>query len=309
MRLEETLLRHLLEWMEEKPFEKAPGIRPTLPEYMLTIRLDGKEETLSFSYIKKTIRAAYRFFGWVIKHRIGYRDITQSWLDTLKPSRMPIEYKEHEAVTLDEIRAIAKAPVFTIRDKRIRAAAVLWFLSGIRVGAFVTLPIMAVDLDNLKIKQWPRLGVRTKFKKHATTDILNIPELLDVVREWDKEVRAALPDKGLWFAPYSPETGKIDNKITRAGEYRYQRPAKDLKVWLQRVGLPYHSPHKFRHGFAVIALKNAKDIQALKAVSQTLMHSNLSITDGVYGILSQIDVSDKMAEIGQKITSANNNKH
>jgi site-specific recombinase XerC len=60
-------------------------------------------------------------------------------------------------------------------------------------------------------------------------------------------------------------------------------------------------PHKFRHGNAVYALKLAKDIAALKAVSQTLMHSNLSITDGVYGILSQIDVSEQMAEIGKKI--------
>jgi site-specific recombinase XerC len=177
------------------------------------------------------------------------------------------------------------------------------FLSGIRVGAFVTLPLVAVDLDNLKIKQWPRLWVRTKHNKHATTYLLNIPDLLEVVREWDYEVRAALPDTGLWFAPYSPETGKFDSTITSAGECRYKRPAKDLKDWLQRVGLLYHSPHKFRHGFAVLALINAKDIQALKAVSQNLMHSNLSITDGVYGILSQIDVGKQMSKIGQKIIS------
>lgn len=229
LRLEETLLRHLLEWVADKPFDKVTNIRPALPEYMLTIRLDGKEEILSPTYIKKNIRAAYRFFRWLIIHRIGYKDITQSWLDTLKPPRMPIEYKEHEAVTLEEIRAIARAPVFTVRDKRIRASAVFWFLSGVRVGAFVTLPLGAVDLVNLKIKQWPRLGVRTKFSKHATTNMLNIPDLLEVVREWDKEVRMKLTDKGLWFAPCSPETGKIDPSITHAGEYRSQRPAKDLR--------------------------------------------------------------------------------
>jgi hypothetical protein len=38
-------------------------------------------------------------------------------------------------------------------------------------------------------------------------------------------------------------------------------------------------------------LKNAKDVSALKAVSQNLMHSNLSIPDGVYGILSETDVN------------------
>ena len=37
---------------------------------------------------------------------------------------------------------------------------------------------------------------------------------------------------------------------------------------------------------AVYALKKVKDVPALKAVSQNLIHSNLSITDGVYGIFS-----------------------
>ncbi len=81
--------------------------------------------------------------------------------------------------------AIANAPVFTMRDRRIRASAVFWFLSGIRIGAFVSLPIKAVDIENMTVKQWPReLGVKTKFQKHATTFLLNIPELLQVVIDW-----------------------------------------------------------------------------------------------------------------------------
>jgi hypothetical protein len=69
--------------------------------------------------------------------------------------------------------------------------------------------------------------------------------------------------------------------------------------WLKKVYLPYHSPHKFRHGNAVYSIKLAKDIAALKAVSQNLMHSNLSITDGVYGILSQTDLREQIALLGQ----------
>jgi len=45
----------------------------------------------------------------------------------------------------------------------------------------------------------------------------------------------------------------------------------------------------------------AKDIAALKAVSQNLMHSNLSITDGVYGILSEIDTRERILGLGQVI--------
>ena len=81
------------------------------------------------------------------------------------------------------------------------------------------------------------------------------------------------------------------------------RARKDLKEWLKKVGLPYHSPHKFRHGHAVYALKRAKDVPALQAVSQNLMHTNLSVTDGVYGILSEADVRGQIESLGKRITS------
>ena len=303
MHLEENWLRHLLEWANEKLFSQAPIIRPTLPEYILTARLDGKGQKLSPAYTKKVIRASFRFFSWLKTHQRGYKNITVGWIDTLKPPRMTIEYKEHEAVTLEEIRAIARAPVHTLRDRRIRAAAVFWFLSGIRIGAFVSLPLAAVDLDNLALQQWPKLGVRTKFNKHATTYLLNIPDLLFVIRDWDREVRQICGNDGLWFAPFSPETGEIIPGANQVGDQRHTRARKDLSDWLKKVELPYHSPHKFRHGHAVYALKLAKDVPALKAVSQNLMHSNLSITDGVYGILSDIDVKGQIASLGQKIVS------
>ena len=58
------------------------------------------------------------------------------------------------------------------------------------------------------------------------------------------------------------------------------------------------STHKFRHGHAVYALKNANDITTLKAISQNLMHANLSVTDGVYGILSETDVRKQIKLLG-----------
>jgi site-specific recombinase XerC len=301
IRLEETWLRHVLEWANDKPFEQAPRIRPTFPEYMLSARLDGEKSQLSTVYIKKVVSAGKRFSGWLVKHHTGFSGvITPAWLDTLKAPRLETEAKEHEAVTLDEILAMAVAPVYSLRDRRIRAAAVFWFLSGIRIGAFVTLPICAVNLNDWSIKQWPSLGVRTKFTKRATTYLLDIPELMGVVREWDRQVRSNLPETSFWFAPLSPETETFDASIIEVGDHRQQRASKDLKEWLERVGLKYHSPHKFRHGHAVYGLQHSKDVADLKAVSQNLMHSNLSITDGVYGILSSADVGKRIASLGQK---------
>jgi hypothetical protein len=65
--------------------------------------------------------------------------------------------------------------------------------------------------------------------------------------------------------------------------------------------MQYHSAHKFRHGHAVYALKQSKDIADLKAVSLNLMHSYLSITDGVYGILSTADVGKRILGLGNQL--------
>lgn len=299
-RLEETWLRHLLEWADNQSFDHAPKIRPTFSEYMLTARMDEMDgERLSPIYVRHVIRAAHRFFQWVTNHQKGFSSISQAWLDTLKPPRMTIEPSEHEIVTLEEVRAIASAPVRSIGELRIRAAAVFLFLSGIRIGAFVTLPLSAVNLKDRSVKQWPRLGVRTKFSKHATTFLLDIPDLLEVVKQWDDEVRQVLPPTGFWFAPISPETGQIDPNISSVGSHRNVRARKDLEVFLKASGLPYHSPHKFRHGNAVYCLKLAKDVHDLKAISQNLMHANLSVTDGVYGILSYMDVGQQIGALGK----------
>ena len=298
-RLEESRLRHFLEWANDQPFDRVVKIRPTFPEYVLHNRIDGKDESLSYVYTEKVIRTAYRFLKWLTTHKRGFATIDKFYIDTLKPPPMEKYYKEHEAVTIDEIRAIASAPVETLGERRIRASAVLWFLSGIRIGAFVSLPLEAVDLDNLAIKQWPKLGVRTKFQKRATTFLLNIPELLEVTDEWNKEVRDICGDDGLWFAKLSPDSGKIIPGARKAGEHRSSIASRDLKQWLKKVNLPYHSPHKFRHGHAVYAIKMAKDIAAFKAISQNLMHSNLSITDGVYGMFSEKDIKEQIICLGQ----------
>jgi integrase len=264
---------------------------------MLEARLDGSREVLSPAYVRKVIRSAYNFFQWLRTHKRGFGLIDQAWLDTLKPPRMTIEYKEHEAVTIEEVLAIAHAPVFTMRDRRIRASAVFWFLSGIRIGAFVSLPIKAVDIENLTVNQWPKLGVKTKFQKHATTFLLDIPELLKVVIDWDNLVQSNPQKDSYWFAPLSPETGELDLEQIEVGSNRGQRARKDLEDWLFRVGLPYHSPHKFRHGFAVYAIKHAKDMSDMKAISQNLMHANISITDGIYGGLSDMDIKKQITSL------------
>jgi integrase len=107
--------------------------------------------------------------------------------------------------------------------------------------------------------------------------------------------------EGYWFAPFSPATDTFDPKIKEVGKNRHKRARKDFQDWCERAGLKYYSPHKFRHGHAVYALKKAKDIQALKAGSQNLMHVNISITDGDYGMLTDKDVRGQIITLGQSV--------
>jgi integrase len=265
--------------------------------------LDGKEKPLSRAYATKIVRAGIRFFKWLRSNRRGYKAITPTWLATLKPPRTSIGEPQFKAVSFEEVCNMAQAPAAQLWEMRIRAAAVFMFLSGIRVGALVSLPLAAIDLESRTIKQWPSLGVRTKFGKHATTYLLDVPELNGVIEEWDQLVRSAVPDDGYWFAPFNTLEGGFANEVDSIGQYRYVRVRKDLRRWLESVELPYRSPHQFRHGHAVYALKQAQDVADLKAVSMNLMHSNLSITDGVYGIMSQRDISKRIQGLGKTLAT------
>lgn len=281
-KLEQTYIRYLLEWADSVPFSKAPSITPTFPEYIHTARLDGKKESTSPTHIKKILATARRFFLWLSENDRECRSIKVAWINKLKAKRLSDIPQTKEYVTLEEITRIAQAPVENLAERRIRAAAVFWYLSGIRIGAFVTLPIKAVDLENRYVYQFTSLGVHTKNGKSAKTILFPIPELLEVCKEWDREIREVLPENGFWFAPLLPDTGEIDPNCFEPNDTRSMIARRNLKDWLAKVGLPYHSPHKFRHGHVHYGQAHSKTQEDYKAISQNVMHSTTGITDQFY---------------------------
>jgi integrase len=308
LKREQTYMRYLLLWANDQSFKHAPSIRPTFPEFMLSNRLDGDEKNLSVVYIKKTLATARLFFTWLADNEPGYKSIKQAWVKTIKVKRLSDVPKTKEAVTLEEIQAIAACPARTLFERRARAAAVFLYLSGMRIGAFVSLPIQAVDIPNRKVIQYPTLGVRTKNRKHGITYLLDIPELLKVVQDWDNEIRSTLPPNGFWFAPLSPETGKIDPSIVSIGEHRSTLARRNIKEWIVSNGLPYHSPHKFRHGHIHYGLERAKDIADFKAVSLNAMHSSMEITDEFYSVLNNDELQSRISTLGKEHSEKNDNQ-
>jgi integrase len=305
---ETTYIRYILEWAGSVYFKKASSIRPTLPEYMLSARLSDKQGQLSPSTIKKTLATARRFFSWLKDNRSEFHSLKQVWINSLKSKRLNETPKNTEAVTLDEIMAIASAPVESIIERRIQASAVFWFLSGVRIGAFISLPLKAIDIQNRVILQDPSLGVRTKNHKYGKTTLLNIPELLQVVNEWDQEVRAILSEDGFWFAPLRPDTGELDLRYLEIGEHRETLARKNLKTWLEKVNLPYHSPHKFRHGHVHYASSFATTIEDYKAISLNVMHSSMEITDQFYSVLNDSQVKNRISSLGKNNNPKDENR-
>lgn len=108
----------------------------------------------------------------------------------------------------------------------------------------------------------------------------------------DDELRANLPETGYWYAQLSP-WGEMTTQARRSSRGNVRGEFGDhLRDLCERAGVPYLSAHKFRHGHAVYGLKRAQTVAQMKAISQNLMHSNMGITDGIYGKLVNDDVKN-----------------
>lgn len=289
-------LRHVLEWAGNKPLSDGQKIKPTFPSYIeaLKTRYDKPFSASGFSAICKTARA---FYLWaLLEYPKQYKGINQNWIASIRPPRARAEQselKKREVYTLDDVIKLVSCEPTTLTMRRAQAGAAFLFLSGMRIGAFTSLPIGCIDLQERRVYQLPEKGVMTKNKKAAITTLLPIPALLEVVNKWDQYIRPLAGAGGLWYTPFTP-AGSVAKRYPLsnlpATNNRRHSFGEELKDLCKVAGVEYKSPHKFRHGHAVYAMKRAKTIEQLKAISQNLMHSTIGITDGIYGQLIEDDV-------------------
>lgn len=295
-------LKPVLYWADETGFSEAATLRPTFPQYLLDQagRRDQDHGGLSRGTLRKSCQLARRFFHWArLEFPREFKAISASWIESLRPPRLPEAQREHVFITLEEVLRLAQLPVqpddFTrLRD---RAMTAFLFLSGMRAGAFGSLPITAVDVAARQVKQWPSLGVHTKNGLSRTTYLLNIPELLAVVAEWDTLIRGRLPETAMWFTPITIHWDQQLLSPKPAGVHRNGAVSRRLRALYPAAALPYKSAHKFRHGHAVFALQHARTMADYKAISQNLMHSDIRITDGIYAPLLGDEVQERITAL------------
>lgn len=295
-----SYLRHLLLWAGETRLNKSPSIRPIFPTYITSLSGRKEPQSLAAATQKKIVATAKRFFLWAKMH--GYKDFTQltmDWIETLRPARSIHSSSDHVYVTLEETVQLATFPVDPgdLAIRRDQAASAMLFLSGARAGAFASLPIEAVDVEARHISQWPDLGVRTKNRKKATTFLLPIPELLEVVAAWDDLVRSKLPPSAPWYASVDNRWGEQRLTSNAPVETRNQMLTKRLRNLFSRTGLSYKSAHKFRHGHAVYGLQHAQTMADYKAVSMNLMHNDIKVTDSIYAPILSNEVKDRIESL------------
>jgi len=295
VRLYRTALDHLLRWATDVPFVRAADLRPTLPRYLSAA---GN----SLSYQKKLLEICRSFLTWA-EERHPDRYPNRTFIETIRPVQQNEPAVPHrELYTLDDMLRLAATPVNGLTEERSRAAACFLFLSAMRVSAFTSLPLLAIDLTAYEVKQWPVLGVKTKNRKAATTYLLSSMEvepLLDIVRDWDTKVRRCLPPSAPWYALLD-RTGETFAAEQTPGHTRSKNLSLHLQTLCARAGIPYRSPHKFRHGFAVYALPKCHTMEDFKAVSQNLMHEQIGTTDAIYSIMLNNQVADRIAALGQE---------
>jgi len=282
VRSAEIHLRTFLEYLDETPLDRSITIVKEYKSYLYSgvSRRDGKAKPFSKEYIRKNLGSVRAFLAW-LRDEKDYEQIKDSWLKrnlqiTPKESNEAAKNPDEKGdvyFSIEEAVQIARTPVNTLVDERIRAACIFLILSGMRITAFLTMPILAVDIDARTIKQWTSLGVRTKLSKSATTKLIQVPErpeLMDVIRAWDEKVRKTLPETNMWFANISPLTGELDPQAS-VGQHRSSGFRSDLADFLKKAGVEYKSPHKFRHGHIRFLRGRAKNMAELEAVAKNAM--------------------------------------
>ena len=295
----EWRLRYALNWCDSTSFSESFKCKISFPEYVSGFVERGELSPSLASRICHQFRDLLNYEKSENPQR--YSKIKQSYIDSIIYTVKSDKTKQPDAYTLDDMKKIASFNPKTLTERRIQAGACFLFLTGMRISAFLSIPIECVDIENDKIMQYPSKGVYTKFNKTADTVLFKvpeIPELLEIVKEWDSFVRSECPAGSTWYVRIDPKGNRdkikplfpeLDmKKASKKTAGRKKTFYKGLKAICDAVGIEYKNPHAFRHGIAHYALSKAKTPEDFKVISTNLMHDSTEITDRTY---SQLDIN------------------
>ena len=192
----EHYMDKLLDWAGDHYLYKAPQFKEGFPEYLdRLIKEDGS--SFSMHFISGACSFARRFFSYAIGE-LPYYDgkvIRTKYINSIRPIEQPAKINDIKYYTIEEMLQIAAVDCKDdLIMRRTQAGVIFLFLSGMRITAFLSLPISAVDLENYTVRQEPASGVYTKLNHADITPLFSIKGLIDIVKDWDKLVRSTCPE-------------------------------------------------------------------------------------------------------------------
>ncbi len=313
--LARVALDHLLRWATDTSFSHAPEIRSVFPVYLAEQKTPAGRK-LSPAYIDKLLAITRQFFTWARERRPErYVEVRSDWIASIRSKRTPGRVAEHKLFSLDQVRALVDFAPCSRVERRDRAMAAFLFLSGMRAGAFVSLPVRSVVLDYkpngadrpmILVRQWPDWGVKTKNGKAANTFLLPHPELEDlreIVRDWYNEVSSTIGENGMWWSLIEPD-GETFSPDQTPGDNRRNGLARRLRWLCEHTHVPYMSPHKLRRGHIVWAESQCRSVVEFKAISQNVMHESMNLTDTRYSTLTEGELAQRLAGAGIDVNDA-----
>jgi integrase len=268
-------------------------------------------ERLSKATVLSTLRDLRAFFLWLAQEP-GYRSkIAFSDADYFNLSDKDVAVarasRKADPPTVEQMRRVLEAmPTTTILERRDRALVALACLTGARASALASFRLGHIKVAEGVVEQDARV-VRTKFAKTFRTDFHRlVPGAAEIITAWCTELErehAWGPDDPLFP---QPEMGLAsDGGFTPIGLARKcwasSQPVRDVfKRAFAAAGLPYKNPHLMRdmlvHRYMEMNLTPAQ----LKAVSQSIGHSDVLTTFTSYGRLPTHQQSELIRSIRQR---------
>jgi integrase len=254
--------------------------------------------------VRTKLLAIAKFFRWLAvqpgyKSRIKFSDVAHFNL-SLRDARVAAAWREQPTPTLEQIQHVIRSmPAGTDGEKRDRALIACMLLTGIRVGAVISLRLKHVRPDRLGINQDAR-DMNVKFAKSFSTFFFPVGEdILRMFLDYVDYVRGEL----LWSAddPLFPRSKQIGGSFVVGGldrgvDWQTPGPVWDLfKRAFAAAGVPYHSPHALRRTLTQAVLRAAEDPEMIKILSQNLGHEGVLVTLTSYG---SVPVERQAARIG-----------
>jgi integrase/recombinase XerC len=296
--------------MGYKDFKRHNLTWPERFKEVLAGATNASGKSLSISTQSNHMRHVRQFIHWLAdkpgyKSRIGWSDANYYRLSR-KEERVAGEHRDPIYPMPDHVlKAFRNMPEDTELERRDKAIFAYFLMTGARVKATSTLKLKRINLAEKTVNQDAR-DVDTKgAKTFLTAFYIAAPDVWQAFAVW---VVYLYDEK--YFGPEDPLFPKTSTDTDTDGNFIFEAVTRAhwaqtgsirtiIKEAFQRVHMPPHGPHSFRHMLTHIGMDICPTPRAFKAWSQNFGHSDVATTLNNYGKLTSREQVEEIAKLSK----------